>query len=70
MPEAKANHDRHDGCQHEQAIARHNITVPIVENAYASSSSPRSVVPWKDVCFNAASCVFFGAASAAALILE
>jgi hypothetical protein len=52
----------------KEAIAPQNMTWPIFEKAYASSSRPRSVVPWKEVCSSVLRLVLVGFASAAELI--
>src|SRR5450755_2011011 len=52
----------------KEAIAPQSMIWPISEKAYASSSRPRSVVPWNEVCSSALRVVLVGFASAAALI--
>ena len=51
----------------KETIPAQNAMTANCENAYASSSRPRSVVPWNDVWAASASVVSFGLARAAVL---
>jgi hypothetical protein len=70
VPEAEADQHARSAARMNEAIAPHSMTAPIVENAYASRSRPRSVVPLKIVATRPWSLALFGSFIAAALAFE
>ena len=68
MPDTRPTSTAMTKARQNEAIAPQNMISPMNEKPYASSSSPRSVVPWKEVCSSVFSSALLGFSRAAVLI--